>query len=254
MCQPVLSVYNDAPSQQNIFFMTEPVRLAKRLVELVSCSRREAELYIAGGWVMVDGQVVEQPQFMVTEQHVELHPDADLNPIEPVTILFHQPPDAGMNIDAICADTRSADDTSGIHLLRQHFFRLTPCTPLERNASGLLVFTQDFRVARKLTDEAATIEQEYIVEVAGTLAPDGLKLLNHGLKFNGKPLPPIKVSWQNETRLRFALKGVIPGQIAHMCQKVGLEMVSMKRIRIGRVSMAKLLPGQWRYLMQHERF
>lgn len=251
-----MSVYNDAPSHQNDFFMTEPVRLAKRLIELVSCSRREAELYIAGGWVMVDGQVVEEPQFMVSDQHVELHPDADLIPVEPATILFHQPPaaDPDTNPVQICADTRSDDDNSGIHLLKQHFFRLTPCTPLERNASGLAVFTQDFRVSRKLTDEAATIEQEYIVEVAGELAPDGLKLLNHGLKFNGKPLPPIKVSWQNETRLRFALKGVIPGQIAHMCQKVGLQVLSMKRIRIGRVAMAKLQPGFWRYLMPHERF
>ena len=236
--------------------MTEPVRLAKRLVELVSCSRREAELYIAGGWVTVDGQVVEEPQFMVLAQQVELHPDANLIPVEPVTILFHQPPAADMDTKPvqICADTRSPDDVSGIHLLRQHFFRLTPCTPLERNASGLLVFTQDFRVSRKLTDEAATIEQEYIVEVAGELAPDGLKLLNHGIKFNGKPLPPIKVSWQNETRLRFALKGVIPGQIAHSCQAVGLQVLSMKRIRIGRVAMAKLQPGFWRYLMPHERF
>ncbi|MCX7194297.1 MAG: rRNA pseudouridine synthase [Proteobacteria bacterium] len=234
--------------------MTDPVRLAKRLVELTSCSRREAELYIAGGWVMVDGLIVEEPQFMVSGQIVELHPDANLIPVEPATLLFHQPPDNDMKIDAICAGTRSADDRSGIQLLKQHFFRLTPCTPLERNASGLLVFTQDFRVSRKLLDDAATIEQEYIVEVAGELPPDGLSLLNHGLKFNGKPLPPAKVSWQNETRLRFALKGVIPGQIAHMCQKVGLEVLAMKRIRIGRVAMSKLPAGQWRYLMQHERF
>lgn len=232
--------------------MTEPVRLAKRLVELVACSRREAELYIAGGWVMVDGQVVEEPQFMVSEQLVELHPDADLVPIEPVTILFHHLNNT--NTTGICADTRAADDNSGIHLLRQHFFKLTPCTPLERNASGLTVLTQDFRIIRKLKDEAATIEQEYIVEVTGEIVADGLKLLNHGLKFNGKPLPPAKVSWQNETRLRFALKGVIPGQIAAMCQKVGLDVISMRRIRIGRISMAKLQPDQWRYLMHHERF
>ena len=109
-------------------------------------------------------------------------------------------------------------------------------------------------MARKLIDDAATVEQEYIVEVAGELPPDGLKLLNHGLTFNGRALPPIKVSWQNETRLRFALKGVQPGQIAHMCKSVGLQVLAMKRIRIGRVSMAKLPPGQWRYLMPHERF
>jgi len=238
--------------------MTDPVRLAKRLAELLPCSRREAELYIAGGWVTVDGQVVEEPQFMVSQQKIELLPDASLTPLEPVTILFHQPPAAGMNADAaqqqVCAATRAADDPSGIHVLKRHFVRLTQCPPLERNASGLLVFTQDWRVARKLIDDAATVEQEYIVEVAGELALDGLKRLNHGLSFNGRALPPIKVSWQNETRLRFALKGAQPGQIAHMCKSVGLTVLAMKRIRIGRVSMAKLQPGSWRYLMPHERF
>ena len=237
--------------------MTDPIRLAKRLAALVPCSRREAELYIAGGWVMVDGQVVEEPQFMVSQQMVTLHPEANLTPLEPVTLLFHQAPTVGMNANAaqqICADTRAADDSSGIHLLKQHLVRLTQCTPLEPDASGLLVFTQDWRVARKLIDDAAKIEQEYVVEVAGDLAPSGLKRLNHGLSFNGRALPPIKVSWQNETRLRFALKGVQAGQIAHMCQCVGLQVLALKRIRLGRVSMAKLQPGQWRYLMPHERF
>ncbi len=238
--------------------MTPPVRLTKRLAELVSCSRREAELYITGGWVSVDGQVVEEPQFMVSEQKVELHPDATLVPVEPVTILFHQPPDTEMNADSIrqllSADTRAPDDHSNIRLLRQHFFKLTQCTPLEPHAGGLTVFTQDYRVTRKLTEDAAAIEQEYVVEVAGEPVEDGLKLLNHGLSYNGKPLPPAKVSWQNETRLRFALKGVQPGQIAHMCKAVGLPVVSMKRLRIGRVPMSKLLPGQWRYLPPYEKF
>ena len=238
--------------------MSDPIRLAKRLAELVHCSRREAELYIAGGWVMVDGQVVEEPQFMVAEQKVELHPEAVLVPVEPVTILFHQPADADMNADAIkqllCAGTRAADDHSGIRLLKQHFLHLTQCTPLEMHATGMTVFTQDYRVTRKLTDDAATIEQEYVVQVAGDLVADGLKLLNHGLSYNGKPLPPVKVSWQNETHLRFALKGVKPGQVAHMCRAVGLQVLAMKRLRIGRVSMSKLPLGQWRYLMPHEKF
>ncbi|HAF45844.1 MAG TPA: RNA-binding protein [Gallionellaceae bacterium] len=238
--------------------MTATIRLAKRLAESIHCSRREAELYIAGGWVMVDGQVVEEPQFMVSGQKVELHPEAVLVPVEPVTILFHQSPDADMNADAtkqlLSADTRAAEDHSGIRLLKQHFLHLTQCTPLELHAAGMTVFTQDFRVTRKLTDDAATIEQEYVVQVAGELAPDGLKLLNHGLSYNGKPLPPVKVSWQNETHLRFALKGVKAGQVAHMCKAVGLQVLALKRLRIGRVSMSKLPLGQWRYLMPHEKF
>lgn len=236
--------------------MTEPVRLAKRLAELVPCSRREAELYITGGWVTVDGQVVEEPQFKVAEQKIELHPDASLAPVEPVTLLLHQPP--GIDVISaqtlLIADARSADDASGILMLKQHLARLTLTAPLEAHAGGLLVFTQDWRVARKLLDDAATVEQEYVVEVAGELASDGLKRLNQKITLNGRALPQAKVSWQNETRLRFALKGPQPGQIAHLCNSVGLTVQSMKRIRIGRVSMGKLPSGQWRYLAQNERF
>ncbi len=236
--------------------MTESVRLAKRLAELVPCSRREAELYIAGGWALVDGVMVDIPQFMVTQETVTLHPEATLTPIAPATMLFHLPP--GMNADdakeLLSADTQSMDDPADIRLLKQHFSHLTQSLPIELNACGLLVFTQDWRVTRKLNEDAATLEQEYVVEVAGELSPDGLKLLNHGLSFNGRRLPPIKVSWQNETRLRFALKGAQPGQITHMCKSVGLQVLSMKRIRIGSVAMSKLQPGLWRYLMLHERF
>ena len=117
-----------------------------------------------------------------------------------------------------------------------------------------MVYTQDFRIARKLVEEGVRVEQEYIVEVKGTIAEGGLAMLNHGLTFNGKPIAPMKVSWQNETRLRFALKGAKPGQITHMCRMVGLGVVSMKRIRIGRMPMASLPSGHWRYLHDYERF
>lgn len=239
--------------------MTEPVRLAKRLAEMLSCSRREAELYIDGGWVSVDGQVVQEPQFRVLLQTIELHPDAALSPGEPVTILFHQPPGsaAGTGADAMPlfgVENRAVDDTSGIRPLKRHYSRLTPTLPLEVNASGLAVYTQDWRVARKLVDDAATIEQEYVVEVEGELGAGELKRLNNRQSDNGRVLPLAKVSRQSETRLRFAIKGAKPGQIAHMCQGAGLQVESMKRIRIGKVSMAKLPPGQWRYLPPGERF
>lgn len=236
--------------------MTEPVRLAKRVAELAACSRREAELYIAGGWVKVDGLVVELPQFMVTDQQVVLDPKAKAVPVAPVTILLHQP--AGLDEAAVtalhCAESRAADDHSNIRVLQQHFVRMTPCLPLEPQASGLVVFTQDFRVSRKLLDGAATVEQEYVAEVTGELSEEGLKLLNHGLAFNGKPLSPAKVSRQSETRLRFALKGVQPGQIPFMCDSVGLQLLGLRRLRIGRLSMGKLPVGQWRYLAAYEKF
>lgn len=237
--------------------MSEPIRLSKRLIEQLSCSRREAELYIQGGWVLVDGQVVEEPQFKVLEQKVELHPEATLTPLAPATLLLHTLPNADLNAPVpmlLPAGARWAGDPSGIRMLRAHYFGFAQVAPVQSAAGGLVVFTQDWRVRRKLTEDAAKNEQEYIVEVSGTLSLAGLALLNHGLDFNGRALPPIKVSWQNETRLRFALKNPQPGLIAHMCESVGLTLIGMKRIRIGALAMGKLPAGQWRYMAPHEKF
>jgi 23S rRNA pseudouridine2604 synthase len=239
------------------------IRLAKRVAEMIPCSRNEAEQYISGGWICVDGVVVEEPGARVLdEQDVVVHEEATLAEILPVTILLHKPTGFNAGIGAegtdattlLSAETLLPADHGNQRFLRRHLFKLTLCSPIETKSSGLVVYTQDFRIARKLVDEGSRVEQEFVVEVAGDIREDGLKLLNHGLTFNGKEIPPMKVSWQNETRLRFALKGVKPGQIVHMCRMVNLSVVSMKRLRIGRVPMASLPVGQWRYLHEYERF
>ena len=223
---------------------------------MLPCSRREAELYIEGGWVRVDGKVVEEPQYRVTDERVELDPGATLAALEPVTLLLHKPADVSGDaaLQLLVPAARAPDDLSGIRTVKRHFAQLAPLLPLPTPASGLAVFSQDPRIVRKLTEDAMTIEQELIAQVAGQIRPDGLALLGHGLIFEGKPLPPIKVSWQNETRLRFALKGIAPALVPGMCEQVGLRVVALKRIRIGRLPMAGLPPGQWRYLQPGERF
>jgi 23S rRNA pseudouridine2604 synthase len=237
----------------------EGIRLAKRVAELASCSRGEAERYIAGGWVSVDGVVAEEPATRVTpEQEVVLLPGATSAEPAPVTLLLHKP--AGVNagvgaqgqpaLECLSADTQEGQE----RFLKRHLHKLTLATPLETSASGLVIYTQDFRVVRKLLQESARVEQEYVVEVAGQMRDGGLELLNQGLKFNGKPIEQMKVSWQNETRLRFAGKGIRPGQIEHMCRAVGEEVVAMKRLRVGRMPMASLPVGHWRYLTEFERF
>ena len=239
--------------------MTESLRLAKRVVALAQCSRREAEQYIEGGWVRVDGIVVEEPQFMVDTQTVEIDPAARLAPLEAVTLVLHKPAgyDAGDGPNParalVTPATRWAGDASGVRPLQRHMHGLGAPLALPTAASGLLVFTQDWRVSRKLTEDIDRIEQEFVVEVSGTLKENGLALLNHGLRFNNYAMPPIKVSWQSEQRLRFAFKVLQPTQIEPMCNAVGLSVLAMKRLRVGRISLAKLPPGQWRYLAPHER-
>lgn len=240
--------------------MSDPIRLAKRVVELTHCSRSEAEQYIEGGWVSVDGQVVEAPQHRVTTEVVTIDPEARLEATQPATLLLHKPSgfdaiDGRQPASALVTPaTRWTDDTSGVRPLNRHFHRLTPLVPLDTEASGLMVLTQDGRVWRRLTEDAGLIEQEFVVEVGGDVAPNGLARLNQGLSFQGRALPPCKVSWQNEVRLRFAIKAVQPGQLRHMCAQVGLEVMAMRRIRIGKVPLGKLPAGEWRYLPSTERF
>jgi 23S rRNA pseudouridine2604 synthase len=231
------------------------IRLAKRVAEMIPCSRGEAEQYISGGWITVNGVVNEEPGSRVSDDmEVLLHPDAKLGEIVPVTILLNKAPGVVDPIGCLSEETWVPPDHGNQRFLKRHLANLTVTSPMDVNAGGLVVLTQDFRVTRKLVGEEARVEQEYIVEVSGQIREGGLALLNHGLTFNNKPIAPMKVSWQNETRLRFALKDSKPGLITNMCKSVGLKVVAMKRIRIGRVPMASLPVGQWRYLHEYERF
>ncbi|MET0894181.1 MAG: RNA pseudouridine synthase, partial [Pseudoxanthomonas sp.] len=192
--------------------MPDPVRLAKRVAEIAGCSRREADQYIQGGWVTVDGEVIDAPQHPITDQAVVIDPEADLEVAEPATLLLHKP--AGLACEAApklaTPESRTAGDDPSIRLLKRHFVRLTPLMPMDDEASGLVVLSQDGRVWRRLSEDADLIEQEFVVEVSGELAPYGLPRLCDGMLYQGRALPRAKVSWQSENRLRFAIKAVRP--------------------------------------------
>jgi 23S rRNA pseudouridine2604 synthase len=240
--------------------MTEPVRLARRVIELTGCSRKEAELYVQGGWVTVDGTVVEAPQHPVNDERVALLPGARPEPAEPATLLLHKPP--GLGMDGAGDEARALlvpanhwpGDASGWRVLQRHLHRLAPAMPLPAAASGLVVYSQDGRVLRRLAEDGGKLEQEFIVDVEGELSPYGWSRLAGGTTFEGWPVAPFKVSWQNEQRLRFAIKGVRPGLLEHLCAEVGLKATAIRRLRLGRVGLAKMPAGQWRYLPVTERF
>lgn len=252
MSEPDQSAPQQPASQQ-----PQGERLARRVSELAACSRAQAEQYIEGGWVRVDGEVVEAPQFIVAGQCVELDPDARLEVAEPATMLLHKP--VGEAFDATAAlvseDNRAeGDHRRGMRVLQRHFAHLVPLMPLDTEASGLVVLSQDARVARRLKEDAARLEQEFLVEVSGQTGPYTLSRLARGMTCQGRVLEPCKVSWQNEVRLRFAIKDVRPGQLREMCAQVGLDVVAIRRLRIGRIGLNKMPVGQWRYVPASERF
>jgi 23S rRNA pseudouridine2604 synthase len=248
--------------------MTEPVRLSKRMSELGLCSRREADEWIERGWVRVDGKVVsELGSKVLPDQHISVERQASAQQARRVTVLINKPMGfvSGQAEDGykpavtlINADTRWKDDKAPIQFHPSQLRSLVPAGRLDIDSVGLLVLTQDGRIAKHLIGEDTSVEKEYLVRVQytkpGGLPDAQLKLLQHGLSLDGKKLLPAKVRWQNEDQLSFVLREGKKRQIRRMCEAVGLKVLGLKRVRIGRITLGDLPTGQWRYLHPDEKF
>jgi 23S rRNA pseudouridine2604 synthase len=239
-------------------------RLSKRMGELGLCSRREADEWIAKGWVKVDGKVIDTLGVRVSPQaRIEIDPAARAEQNELVTILLHKPIGyvSGQAEDGyepavvlIRPENRWAEDPSPLQFKVAHLRGLAPAGRLDIDSTGLLVFTQDGRVAKQLIGQDSAVAKEYLVRVEGTLTTEGMQRLRHGLMLDGVRLKPAQVSWQNEDQLRFLLREGRKRQIRRMCELVGLAVTGLKRVRSGNVPLGRLPMGQWRYLRRDETF
>ena len=242
----------------------EPIRLSKRLSELGLCSRREADDWISQGWVLVDGEVIDTLGYKVfRHQDIRLAHRAATGQNNKVTILYHKPvgivsgqaEDGYINAATqISQSNRWVQDTSRLSFSKKQLIHLAPAGRLDSDSSGLLVLTQDGRIAKQLIGPESTTDKEYLVRVQGEMMPDGLKWLRFGLSLDGEPLRPAKVGWQNHDQLIFILNQGKKRQIRRMCELVGLQVIGLKRVRIGNVRLGALPRGQWRYLAEDESF
>jgi 23S rRNA pseudouridine2604 synthase len=239
-------------------------RLSKRMSELGLCSRREADEWIENGWVKVDGVVIDTLGTRVAPQaRIDIDRAAAKHQSEQVTILLNKPigyvsgqAEHGYEPASVLIrpENRWPDDPSPMQFKPSHLRGLAPAGRLDIDSTGLLVFTQDGRVAKRLVGRDSDVEKEYLVRVEGTLSKENLERLRHGLELDGVKLRPAKVSWQNEDQLRFVLREGRKRQIRRMCELVGLAVVGLKRVRSGGVPLGPLPVGQWRYLRRNESF
>lgn len=245
------------------------LRLSKRMSELGLASRREADEWIAKGWVRVDGEVVaELGARVLPQQRITVEARARHEQAQRVTVLLNKPVGyvSGQAEDGyepavvlVQAKTQWREDRSGVHFTPAHLKHLAPAGRLDIDSVGLLVLTQDGRIAKQLVGEDGQLEKEYLVRVeplvpGQRLSDEGLALLNHGLVLDEQTLKPARVEWINEDQLRFVLTEGRKRQIRRMCEAVGLKVTGLKRVRIGRVTLGDLPAGQWRYLRPDESF
>ena len=245
----------------------EDQRLSKVLAERGIASRREADDWIDAGWVKVDGEVAVLGARVFPHQVIEIDEIAKTQQAHRVTILLHKPigyvsgqAEDGYEPASVLVTQANhwPEDPSRERWHAGHGRMLAPAGRLDIDSTGLLVLTQDGRIARHLIGEDSDVEKEYLVRVeypGGDQFPDAdLQRLRHGLWLDGRELRPAKVSWANEDQLRFVLREGRKRQIRRMCEAVGLVVTGLKRVRIGSVVLGKLPPGQWRYLRDDERF
>jgi len=256
---PAPSVFDHEPGS---------MRLSKRMSELGLASRREADEWIAKGYVRVDDHVVNELGSRVQPgQRITIDARAKAQQAQRVTVLLNKPVGyvSGQAEDGyepavvlVVPANQWREDRSGVRFLREHLKSLVPAGRLDIDSVGLLVLTQDGRIAKQLIGEDSEIDKEYLVRVAtkdGRPLPDAsLALLRHGLELDGEALRPAQVEWVNDDQLRFVLTQGKKRQIRRMCEAVGLQVLGLKRVRIGQVMLGDLPAGQWRYLRLDETF
>lgn len=251
---------------------TDPIRINKRMAELGLCSRREADAWVQQGWVSVNGVLATMGQKVSVHDDIRVDRRARQNQEQRATILLHKPvgyvsgqAEDGHQPAVVLVQPRNhwREDRSPRRFSRQQLTGLAPAGRLDIDSTGLLVLTQDGRIARQLVGADSDVDKEYLVrvqwgEVASNVQAafpaDRLALLRHGLSLDGKALRPAQVDWQNPEQLHFVLREGKKRQIRRMCEAVGLRVTGLKRVRVGRVRLGRLPPGQWRYLGEHERF
>lgn len=241
----------------------EPIRLSKLMAQRGLCSRREADEYISRGLVFVDGVKIDTlGTKILPHQTIALADVAQHEQDALVTILLNKPigyvsgqPEKGYKpaVELITPENR-ATEFEGPVFRKEHLRGLAPAGRLDIDSKGLLVFTQDGRLAKHLTGENSQIEKEYLVRVEGELADSELALLRQGLSLDNKPLRPARVEWINPHQLRFVLLEGRKRQIRRMCDLVKLKVTGLKRVRIGRIPLGKIPEGEWRYLQAGETF
>lgn len=249
---------------------TAPLRLSKLMSERGLCSRREADALITRGQVFVDGkQIKELGTKVLRTVKIELSARAQNQQDELITVILNKPigivssqPEPGYTpaIQLLTAENYAGPGEPPV--IPQRLKDLAVTGRLDIDSQGLLIFTQDGRLAKIIIGENSEVEKEYLVRVTGPhgekgrdhLSQDSLNLLRKGLlELDGKRLKPAHVEWLNEDQLRFVLIEGKKRQVRRMCELVGLSVKGLKRVRVGKLMLGDLPEGQWRFLERYEK-
>ncbi len=230
------------------------IRLSKLMSEKGICSRREADKYIERGLVKVNGKIMSELGVKVDPSvTVELLSEALKERNSLITVMVHKPRD-------FVSSQPEDGYKSAIELITYENFHgeekpydfttqgLAPLGRLDIDSTGLLLYSQDGVLAKKIIGENSDTEKEYLVNVSGQITDDKIKRLSSGLSLDGSLLKPAIVKKVGKSRLSFILKEGKKRQIRRMCDQVDLKVTRLQRMRIGNLKLSGLPEGKWKFI------
>ena len=238
---------------------SQGVRINKYLADKGLCSRREAETLILNGWVKVNGKVLTELSFRVSkDDRVTLDEKVETFLGQKQTVIINKPV-------GYVSGQAEEDYKPAIRLITPENYAgpkkpnnfshkgFAPAGRLDIDSTGLLILTQNGKIAKKLIAPDSKIEKEYVIRVEGEITHKKIDTLCFGLSLDGRKLKRAKVSRSDEDKLIFILTEGRKRQIRRMCELVDLNVVALTRVRIGGLQLGTLPLGQWRFLKKTDK-
>lgn len=220
------------------------MRLNKYIAYLNIASRREADKLIKDGKVKVNGEIIINPAIQVDEKD-EIICDIENYKSEKIYIKLNKP------IGYVVSNNKK-EGKPIYKLLDEKLKKLYPVGRLDKDSKGLILFTNDGVFSRKIIGEESECEKEYYVKLEGNISDGALKKLEFGISLDGKKLKPAIVKRVSKNSFNIILKEGRNRQIRRMCEKVGFEVILLKRLRISNIYLNDLQEGKFEYLTKDE--
>ena len=220
------------------------MRLNKYIAYLNIASRREADKLIKDGKVKVNGEIIINPAIQVGEND-KIICDIEDYKNEKIYIKLNKP------VGYVVSNNKK-EGKPIYKLLDEKLKKLYPVGRLDKDSKGLILFTNDGIFSKKIIGEESECEKEYYVKLEGNISDDTLKKLEFGISLDGKKLKPAIVKRVSKNSFNIILKEGRNRQIRRMCEKVGFEVILLKRLRISNIYLNDLQEGKFEYLTKDE--
>lgn len=219
----------------------EGIQLNKYISSSGFCSRREADRYIEEARVTINNEIALIAARVQAGDVVAVDGEKiKISRKQSLYIAFHKPQGV--------TSTTDPTDRSNIIYFINHPKRIFPIGRLDKDSEGLILLTNDGDIVNKILRAGNEHEKEYIVTVNKAMTSEFIKRMSSGVPIFGEKTKPCVVRQLGNRSFRIILTQGLNRQIRRMCEFLGYDVLTLKRIRIMNISLGNLAVGKWRNL------